>query len=246
MRGTLLGSVLGILPGGGALLAAFASYTVEKKIAADPSRFGKGAIEGVAGPESANNAAAQTSFIPLLTLGFPSNAIMALMMGAMIIHGIEPGSAVMTKRPDLFWGMVASMWIGNVMLLVINLPLIGIWVRLLSMPYRLLYPAILLFCLIGVYSTNTNAAQLVLTAVFTLAGYVLLRFGCEPAPLVLGFILGPLMEENLRRSLVLSRGDPMIFINRPVSATLLALTLVVIALIVFPQLRRKREETFQE
>ncbi len=246
VRGTLLGSVLGILPGGGALLAAFASYTVEKKIAADPSRFGKGAIEGVAGPESANNAAAQTSFIPLLTLGFPSNAIMALMMGAMIIHGIEPGSAVMTKRPDLFWGMVASMWIGNVMLLVINLPLIGIWVRLLSMPYRLLYPAILLFCLIGVYSTNTNAAQLVLTAVFTLAGYVLLRFGCEPAPLVLGFILGPLMEENLRRSLVLSRGDPMIFINRPVSATLLALTLVVIALIVFPQLRRKREETFQE
>ena len=164
LRGTGLGSLLGILPGGGAVLAAFASYTLEKKIAKDPSRFGKGAIEGVAGPESANNAAAQTSFIPLLTLGLPSNAIMALMMGAMIIQGIQPGSAVMTKRPDLFWGMVASMWIGNLMLLVINLPLIGIWVQLLSVPYRLLYPAILLFCVIGIYSTNTNIAQLVLTA----------------------------------------------------------------------------------
>ena len=186
LRGTGLGSLLGILPGGGAVLAAFASYTLEKKIAKDPSRFGKGAIEGVAGPESANNAAAQTSFIPLLTLGLPSNAIMALMMGAMIIQGIQPGSAVMTKRPDLFWGMVASMWIGNLMLLVINLPLIGIWVRLLSVPYRLLYPAILLFCVIGIYSTNTNIAQLVLCVVFAVFGYILLRFGCEPAPLVLG------------------------------------------------------------
>jgi TctA family transporter len=246
LRGTFLGSLLGILPGGGAVLAAFASYTLEKKVAKDPSRFGKGAIEGVAGPESANNAAAQTSFIPLLTLGLPSNAIMALMMGAMIIQGIQPGSAVMTKRPDLFWGMVASMWIGNLMLLVINLPLIGIWVRLLSVPYRLLYPAILLFCVIGIYSTNSNMAQLVLCAVFAVFGYVLLRLGCEPAPLVLGFILGPLMEENLRRSLVISRGDPMVFLERPISAVLLAMTVAIIALIVLPQFRKTREEAFQE
>ena len=246
LRGTVLGSVLGILPGGGAVLAAFASYTLEKKIAKDPSRFGKGAIEGVAGPESANNAAAQTSFIPLLTLGLPSNAVMAIMMGAMIIHGIQPGSAVMTKHPELFWGMVASMWIGNAMLLVINLPLVGIWVKLLSVPYRLLYPAILLFCLIGVYSTNNNTAQMVLTAVFTLLGYILLRFGCEPAPLVLGFVLGPVMEENLRRALVFSRGDPMIFIDRPISATLLAMSIVVIILVVVPQIRRTREVAFQE
>ena len=247
LRGTGLGSVLGILPGGGAVLAAFASYTLEKKVAKDPSRFGKGAIEGVAGPELANNAAAQTSFIPLLTLGLPSNAIMALMMGAMIIQGIQPGSAVMTKRPDLFWGMVASMWIGNLMLLVINLPLIGIWVRLLSVPYRLLYPAILLFCVIGIYSTNTNMAQLVLCAIFAAFGYILLRFGCEPAPLVLGFILGPLMEENLRRSLVISRGDPIVFIERPISAALLATTLLVVfALIVLPQFRKTRREAFQE
>jgi len=246
LRGTALGSLLGILPGGGAVLAAFASYTLEKKIAKDPSRFGKGAIEGVAGPESANNAAAQTSFIPLLTLGLPSNAVMAIMMGAMIIHGIQPGSAVMTKHPELFWGMVASMWIGNAMLLVINLPLVGIWVKLLSVPYRLLYPAILLFCLIGVYSTNNNVAQLVLTAVFTVFGYILLRFECEPAPLILGFVLGPVMEENLRRALVFSRGDPMIFIERPISATLLAMTIVVIALVVVPQIRRTREVAFQE
>jgi putative tricarboxylic transport membrane protein len=246
LRGTGLGSLLGILPGGGAVLAAFASYTVEKKVAKDPSRFGKGAIEGVAGPESANNAAAQTSFIPLLTLGLPSNAVMALMMGAMIIQGIQPGAAVMTKHPELFWGMVASMWIGNAMLLVINLPLIGIWVRLLSVPYRLLYPAILLFCLIGVYATNTDVAHLVLTAVFTVFGYILVRFGCEPAPLVLGFILGPLMEQNLRRSLVFSRGDPMIFIERPISAVLLGLSLAVIALVVFPTIRRTREVAFKE
>jgi TctA family transporter len=246
LRGTVLGSLLGILPGGGAVLASFASYTLEKKIAADPSRFGQGAMEGVAGPESANNAAAQTSFIPLLTLGLPSNAVMALMMGAMMIQGIAPGAAVMEKRPDLFWGMVASMWIGNAMLVIINLPLIGIWVKLLSMPYRLLYPAILLFCVIGVYSTNTDPAQTVLTAVFALFGYVLLKLGCEPAPLVLGFILGPLMEENLRRSLVLSRGDPMIFIERPISAVLLLMTVAAIALIVVPQFRTTREKAFQE
>jgi putative tricarboxylic transport membrane protein len=246
VRGTGVGALLGILPGGGAVLAAFASYTLEKKLAKDPSRFGNGAIEGVAGPESANNAGAQTSFIPLLTLGLPSNAVMALMMGAMIIQGIAPGSAVMEKRPDLFWGMVASMWIGNAMLLVINLPLLGVWVKLLSVPYRLLYPAVLLFCVIGVYSTNTEAAQLVLTALFAVFGYLLVRFGCEPAPLVLGFILGPLMEENLRRSLVMSRGDPMIFIERPISVVLLAMSLVAVALIVLPQFRSTRERAFQQ
>jgi putative tricarboxylic transport membrane protein len=247
LRGTGLGSLLGILPGGGAVLASFASYTLEKKVARDPSRFGKGAIEGVAGPESANNAAAQTSFIPLLTLGLPSNAIMALMMGAMIIQGIQPGAAVMTARPELFWGMVASMWIGNLMLLVINLPLIGIWVRLLSVPYRLLYPAILLFCVIGIYGTNTNPAHLGICAVFAIFGYVLLKVGCEPAPLVLGFILGPLMEESLRRALVISRGDPIVFIERPISATLLATTVVIVlALVVLPQFRRTRKEAFQE
>jgi putative tricarboxylic transport membrane protein len=247
LRGTGLGSLLGILPGGGAVLASFASYTLEKKVASDPSRFGKGAIEGVAGPEAANNAAAQTNFIPLLTLGLPSNAIMALMMGAMIIQGIQPGAAVMTNRPELFWGMVASMWIGNLMLLVINLPLIGIWVRLLSVPYRLLYPAILLFCVIGIYSTNTNPAHLAICAAFAVFGYILYRVGCEPAPLVLGFILGPLMEENLRRSLVISRGDPIVFLERPISATLLALTVaVVLALVVLPQFRRTRKEAFQE
>jgi TctA family transporter len=246
LRGTGIGSILGILPGGGPVLAAFASYTIEKKVAADPTRFGQGAIEGVAAPEAANNAASQTSFIPLLTLGLPSNAVMALMMGAMIIQGIEPGAAVMTKRPDLFWGMVASMWIGNLMLLVINLPMLGLWVKLLSVPYRLLYPAVLLFCVIGVYSTNSTFAQIALTAIFSLFGYVLLKFGCEPAPMVLGFILGPLMEENLRRSLVISRGDPMVFIERPISAALLALTIAAIALIVLPQIRKKREEAFQE
>jgi TctA family transporter len=246
VRGTALGSILGILPGGGAVLASFAAYTVEKKIAKDPSRFGKGAIEGVASPEAANNAASQTSFIPLLTLGLPSNAIMALMMGAMMIQGIQPGSAVMTSKPDLFWGLVASMWIGNLMLVIINLPMIGIWVKLLSMPYRFLYPAILLFCVIGVYSTNNNEVLMVFTAGFALFGYILLRFGCEPAPMILGFILGPLMEENLRRSLVLSRGDPMIFVQRPISAILLAITAVVVALIVLPAFRKTREEAFVE
>jgi putative tricarboxylic transport membrane protein len=246
VRGTGLGALLGILPGGGAVLASFASYTLEKKLAKDPSRFGNGAVEGVAGPESANNSGAQTSFIPLLTLGLPSNAVMALMMGAMIIQGIAPGSAVMEKRPDLFWGMVASMWIGNAMLLIINLPLLGVWVKLLSVPYRLLYPAVLLFCVIGVYSTNTEAAQLILTALFAVFGYLLVRFGCEPAPLVLGFILGPLMEENLRRSLVMSRGDPLIFIERPISVVLLAMSLAVMALIVLPQFRSTRERAFQQ
>jgi TctA family transporter len=246
LRGTGLGAILGILPGGGSVLASFASYTMEKKLAKDPSRFGKGAIEGVAGPEAANNAGAQTSFIPLLTLGIPSNPVMAIMMGAMIVQGIQPGAAVMTARPELFWGLVASMWIGNLMLVILNLPLIGIWVKLLSVPYRILYPAILLFCVVGIYSTNTEPGEIGLMALFTIVGYVLLRLGCEPAPLVLGFILGPLMEVNLRRSLVLSRGDPMIFIERPISMVLLALTVFAIGLLIVPQLRKKREEAFQE
>ncbi len=246
MRGTGLGAILGILPGGGVVLASFAAYTVEKKVAKDPSRFGKGAIEGVAGPEAANNSAAMTSFIPLLTLGLPSNAVMAIMMGAMMIQGIQPGSAVMTSKPELFWGMVASMWIGNLMLVIINLPMIGIWVKLLSLPYRFLYPAILLFCVIGIYSTNNNAVLMVFAAGFTMFAYILIRFGCEPAPMILGFILGPLMEENLRRSLVLSRGDPMIFIQRPISAGLLVASAIVVALIVLPAFRKTREEAFQE
>jgi putative tricarboxylic transport membrane protein len=246
LRGTGLGSLLGILPGGGVVLASFASYTIEKKIARDPSRFGRGAIEGVAGPESANNAAAQTSFIPLLTLGLPSNVVMALMMGAMIIQGIAPGAAVMDKRPDLFWGMVASMWIGNLMLVVINLPLIGIWVRLLKVPYRLLFPCIVVFSLIGIYTVNNSTTDVVLTALFALFGFLLVKFGLEPAPLVLGFILGPLMEENLRRSMVLSRGDPMIFVSRPLSLTLLVLAAAVVLLIALPQFRKTRETAFQE
>jgi TctA family transporter len=246
LRGTGLGSLLGILPGGGAVLASFASYMVEKKVARDPSRFGRGAIEGVAGPESANNAAAQTSFIPLLTLGLPSNVVMALMMGAMIIQGIAPGSAVMDKRPDLFWGMVASMWIGNLMLLVINLPLIGIWVRLLNIPYRLLYPCILVFCLIGIYTVNNSTTDVLLTVLFSAFGYLLIKVGCEPAPMVLGFILGPLMEENLRRSMVLSRGDPSIFFTRPISLVLLLLAAGLLALVVLPQISATREKVFQE
>jgi len=246
LRGTGLGSILGILPGGGVVLAPFASYMVEKKIARDPSRFGKGAIEGVAGPESANNAAAQTSFIPLLTLGLPSNVVMAVMMGAMIIQGIAPGSAVMDKRPDLFWGMVASMWIGNLMLLVINLPLIGIWVRLLKVPYRILFPCILVFSLIGIYTVNNSTTDLYLTVVFAAFGYLLFKLGCEPAPLVLGFILGPLMEENLRRSMLLSGGDPMIFLTRPISLVLLIMCAAFVLLVILPQFRKTREEAFQE
>ncbi len=246
LRGTLLGSGLGILPGGGALLSAFASYTLEKKIAKDPSRFGKGAIEGVAGPESANNAGAQTSFIPLLTLGIPPNAVMALMVGAMMIHGIQPGPQVMTSNPQLFWGLIASMWIGNLMLVVLNLPMIGIWVKLLQVPYRLLYPAILLFCCIGVYSLQNNVWDVLMTALFGLIGWLFVKLECEPAPLLLGFILGPLMEENLRRALLLSRGDPTVFVTRPLSATLLAVAAVLLLIVLAPNVRRKREEAFHE
>jgi TctA family transporter len=240
LRGTGLGSLFGILPGGGAILASFAAYTLEKRLAADPSRFGNGAIEGVASPEAANNAGAQTSFIPLLTLGIPPNAVMALMVGAMTIHGITPGPEVMSKQPELFWGMIASMWIGNLMLVVLNLPLIGLWVWLLRVPYRLLYPAILLFCCIGVYSLNNSAFDVVLTAAFGLLGYVLLKLGCEPAPMLLGFVLGPLMEEYLRRALRISRGDPTIFFTRPLSLALLVSAAVLLfVLVVVPILRRR-------
>ena len=245
LRGTGLGAILGILPGNGAVLGPFASYTVEKKLAKDPSRFGKGAIEGVAGPEAANNAGAQTAFIPLLTLGIPPNAVMALMVGAMTIHGIIPGPQVMTKSPDLFWGMVASMWIGNAMLLVINLPLIGIWVRLLNVPYRLMFATILLFCAIGIYSVNNDPSDVLMTAFFGLAGYVFIKLGFEPAPLLLGFVLGRLVEEKLRQALILSRGDFATFIENPVSAVLLLLSVAVIVIAVVPAIRKKKEEALK-
>ena len=246
LRGTTLGSLLGILPGGGAVLGAFSAYTLEKKLAKDPSKFGKGDIRGVAAPESANNAAAQTSFIPLLTLGIPPNPVMALMVGAMIIQGIQPGPQVMTERPNLFWGMIVSMWIGNLMLVILNLPLIGIWIKLLKVPYRLLYPAILVFCCIGVYSLSNSPFDVIMTAIFGLIGYVFVKLDCEPAPLLLGFILGPMMEENLRRAMLLSRGDPMTFVTRPLSATLLAVSLLLLIVIMLPAIRKKREEAFVE
>lgn len=241
IRGTALGSALGILPGCGAIIPPFVSYTLEKKLSSDPSRFGKGAIEGVAGPESSNNAGAQTSFIPLLTLGIPPNAIMALMMGAMMIHGIVPGPEVISKQPALFWGMVASMWIGNLILVVLNLPLIGIWVSLLKVPYRFLFPAILMFCSVGAYSINNSITDLVLVSVFGLIGYVFRKFDCEPAPLILGFILGPMMEENLRRTMVLSRGDPTVFFTRPVSLGLLLAAALLLLVVIFPMVWRRRE-----
>jgi putative tricarboxylic transport membrane protein len=246
VRATGLGSILGILPGNGAVLAPFASYTLEKKLATDPSRFGRGAIEGVAGPEAANNAGAQTAFIPLLTLGIPPNAVMALMVGAMTIHGVIPGPLVMTKNPSLFWGMIASMWIGNLMLLIINLPLIGLWVRLLEVPYRLMFTIILLFCCIGIYSINNNPADVYFTAFFGFFGYVMIKLGLEPAPMLLGFVLGRLMEEKLRQALALSDGSFMTFVERPVSAVLLLLALAVIVVAVLPAVRKGREEAFQE
>ena len=246
LRGTALGSFLGILPGGGPTLGAFSAYTLEKKLAKDPSRFGKGAIEGVAAPESANNAAAQTSFIPLLTLGIPSNPVMALMIGAMIIHGIQPGPQIMTAKPDLFWGMIASMWVGNLMLVILNLPLIGMWVKLLTVEYRFLYPAILIFCCIGVYSISNANIDVLLAALFGFIGYAFIKLECEPAPMLLGFVLGPMMEENLRRALLLSRGDPTVFLTRPISLTLLIITAILVALVVSPAISKKREEAFQE
>jgi putative tricarboxylic transport membrane protein len=246
LRGTAIGSILGILPGNGAVLGPFASYTMEKKLAKDPSRFGRGAIEGVAGPESANNAGAQTAFIPLLTLGIPPNAVMALMVGAMTIHGIIPGPQVMTKNPELFWGMIASMWIGNLMLVIINLPLIGLWVKLLQVPYRLMYPAILIFCCIGIYSINNQPMDVAFTALFGLFGYMLIKFGFEPAPMLLGFVLGKLMEEKMRQALIISRGSFMTFVERPISAGLLVVTVIVLVVAVLPSMSKKRDEVFTE
>ncbi|OZI33100.1 hypothetical protein CEG14_19835 [Bordetella genomosp. 1] len=244
LRGTALGSCLGILPGGGSVLSAFASYTLEKKISKQPERFGKGHPAGLAGPESANNAGAQTSFIPLLTLGIPGNAVMALMVGAMTIHNIQPGPQVMSSHPELFWGLIASMWIGNLMLVVLNLPLIGIWVKLLRVPYRMLFPAILVFCTIGVYSLNYNVFDVFMFAIFGIIGYVWSKLGCEGAPLLLGLVLGPMMEENFRRALLLSRGEFSTFVTRPLSASLLAVAAVLLVLVALPALRKKREEAF--
>jgi len=246
LRGTALGSILGVLPGGGATLSSFAAYSIEKKVAKDPSRFGKGAIQGVAGPESANNAGAQVSFIPMLTLGIPSNAVMALMIGAMTIKGIQPGPQVMTSDPQLFWGLIASMWIGNLMLVILNLPLIGIWIRLLTVPYRYLFPAILTFCCIGLYTLNNNNFNVYLSVLFGFAGYLFYKLECEPAPLLLGFILGPMMEENLRRALLLSRGDWTTFATRPLSAGLLIAAGILLAIILLPSISKQREVAFQE
>jgi putative tricarboxylic transport membrane protein len=246
LRGTAIGGTLGILPGNGAVLGPFASYTVEKKIAKDPSRFGKGAIEGVAGPESANNAGAQTAFIPLLTLGIPPNAVMALMVGAMTIHGIIPGPQVMTRNPELFWGMIASMWLGNLMLLIINLPLVGLWVKLLQVPYRLMFPAILIFCCIGIYSVNNQPMDVAFTALFGLFGYLLIKLGFEPAPLLLGFVLGKLMEEKLRQALIISRGSFMTFFERPISLALLLVAVAVLVIALLPSIAKKRDEVFVE
>ncbi|MEY2771868.1 MAG: hypothetical protein RIQ38_2287 [Pseudomonadota bacterium] len=248
LRGTTLGSALGILPGGGAVLAAFAAYTIEKKTKLKPGEvpFGKGNIRGVASPESANNAGSQTSFIPLLTLGIPPNAVMALMVGAMTIHNIQPGPQVMTSNPELFWGLNASMWIGNLMLVILNLPLIGIWIKLLTVPYKWLFPAIVLFCAIGVYTTNNNTWDVWIVGIFGIIGYCFIKLGIEAAPLLLGLILGPMMEENLRRAMLLSRGDWSVFVTRPLSATLLAMAVLLIIIVMLPSIKSKREEAFVE
>ena len=248
LRGTALGSSLGILPGGGALLSAFAAYTIEKKIKLKKGEvpFGQGNIRGVAGPESANNAGAQTSFIPLLTLGIPPNAVMALMVGAMTIHNIQPGPQVMTSNPELFWGLIASMWIGNAMLIVLNLPMIGLWIKLLTIPYKWLFPAIVLFCAVGVYSENNNTFDIWMVAIFGIVGYGFLKLKCEPAPLLLGFILGPMMEENLRRALLLSRGDWSVLVTRPISLGLLIVAALLLVIVLLPTVKAKREEAFVE
>jgi TctA family transporter len=246
LRGTALGSFLGILPGGGAMLSSFAAYSLEKKVSRHSAEFGKGAIEGVAAPEAANNAGAQASFIPMLTLGIPSNPVMALMIGALILHGIQPGPSVMEEQPALFWGLVVSMWIGNLFLLVLNLPLIGLWVRMISVPYHLLFPAILVFCGIGVFSLMNTPFDVYLMALFGVLGYAFRKLGCEPAPMMLGFILGPMMEEYLRRALLITKGDATVFITRPISATLLVVSAVALVMVLLPALKEKREEVFKD
>jgi putative tricarboxylic transport membrane protein len=248
LRGTVLGFVLGILPGGGAILASFLSYGIEKKVAKDPSRFGKGAIEGVAGPETANNAAAGGALIPLLSLGIPPNVVMAMLFSAMIIHGMQPGPLLMKTSPDLFWGLVASMYMGNVLLVALNLPLIGIWVQLLKIPYRILMPLILLFCLIGAYSLSNSIFDVSIMILFGGVGYLMRKFGYEGAPLVLAFVMGPLLENNLRQSLLMSGGSFGIFINRPISAVTLAVAFLLFLsnLIPFLKKRRKQFDEFKE
>src|ERR687898_526141 len=246
LRGTGLGSILGILPGGGAMLASFAAYTLEKKLSPNRAQFGKGAIEGVAAPESANNAGAQTSFIPMLTLGIPSNPVMALMIGAMIIQGITPGPNVVTDEPELFWGMIASMWVGNLMLVLLNLPLIGLWIRMLTIPYHLLFPAIIAFCCIGAFSVNNSVFDVFMMAMFGIVGYALIKLDFEPAPLLLGFVLGPMLEENLRRAMLLSRGSPSVFVTHPLSLGLLLVAAALLIIVVMPTVRSKREEAFSE
>ena len=246
LRGTAIGSALGILPGSGSILGSFAAYAIEKKVSKNSAEFGKGAIEGVAAPESANNAGAQTSFIPMLTLGIPSNPVMALMIGAMVIQGIQPGPSVITEQPALFWGIIVSMWIGNLFLVILNLPMVGMWVKIVSVPYQYLFPAILVFCGIGVFSLNNTEFDVYLMALFGVVGYLFVKLDCEPAPMLLAFILGPMMEEYLRRALLLSRGNPMIFIERPISATMLALAALAIIVASLPTFYKKREETFRE
>ena len=246
LRGTGLGAALGVLPGAGHVLASFVSYAVEKRTSKTPEQFGKGAIEGVAGPEAANNAAAQTSFIPLLTLGLPANSVMALLVGALIIQGITPGPNVINDEPELFWGLIVSFWIGNLFLVLLNLPLIGLWVKLLTIPYRWLFPAIIAFATIGTYSLGLNAYFVYSIAFFGILGYVLVKLGCEPAPLLLGFVLGPLLEEYLRRSLIISRGDATVFLTRPLSAALLAIAALAFAVSVLPSVRKKRDVVFED
>jgi putative tricarboxylic transport membrane protein len=242
LRGTGIGAVLGILPGTGPLVSSFASYNVEKQLSRTPEEFGRGAIAGVAGPEAANNAAALTHFIPMLTLGIPAGAAMALMLGALIIQGIQPGPAVATQHPDLFWGVIVSMWVGNLMLLVLNLPMVGLWIRLLMIPYRLLYPAILVFCCIGVYSVANSTISVFLAAGFGVFGYIMRVLGCQPAPLILGFILAPVLEVNLRRAMLLSQGDPTVFVTHPISLLFLTLTAAVVVFSGVGAWRRRRIE----
>jgi putative tricarboxylic transport membrane protein len=246
LRGTGVGAFFGALPGTGPSIAAFSEYMVEKKVAKDPSRFGKGAIEGVAGPEAANNAAAQTAFIPTLTLGIPGSATMALMLGALTIQGIAPGPQVMTQKPDLFWGLIASMWIGNAMLVLLNLPLVGLWVKLLQIPYRWLFPSIIMFCAVGNYSINNSPMDLYLVAIAGILGYVLVKLECEPAPLILGYVLGPLMEENLRRALLISRGDPTVFFTRPISLAFMIASILILIAMILPAIRKKKQQALEE
>ncbi len=246
LRGTAIGSFLGVLPGGGAALPPFTAYALEKKLARDPSRFGNGAIEGVAGPESANNAGAQTSFIPLLTLGIPSNALMALMIGALMMHGIQPGPQIMKEQPQLVWGLIASMWVGNLMLLIINLPLIGMWISMLKIPYRLLFPAIVLFCCVGAYGISNSMFNVWLMLGCAALGYFFIKIGVEPAPLLLGLVLGPQLEENFRRAMQINDGDVTVFVTSPISAAILAVVAILLIAMVSPKVARKREEALAE